>query len=301
MRYKLENILALIEVVEAGSFSAAARRLNVAKSVVSKRVADLEDALQVRLLNRSTRQVVPTERGAAFCATAKSLISQLDEAVGEASEAEGELSGRIRIAAPMSFGTMHLTPILFDLMRRHPRLELALDLDDRFVDLVGRGYDLGIRIGRLADSALVGRKLADSRRLTVCSPDYAALRGLPKTPDDLHRHDCIGYANASTTHVWQFQAPGDESLSVNVAGRFVGNNGEAIRDAAVAGLGICVLPRFLLCDHLRSGALVEVLDDFAPVPDVIRAVYPRTRHQPGRVRALIDHLAEAFADPPWER
>jgi DNA-binding transcriptional LysR family regulator len=301
MRYKLENIVALIEVVEAGSFSAAARRLNVAKSVVSKRIADLEDTLRVRLLNRSTRQVVPTERGAAFCERAKSLISQLDDAVGEASEADGELSGRIRIAAPMSFGNLHLTPILFGLLARHPRLEFAVDLDDRFVDLVGRGYDLGIRIGRLADSTLVGRKLADSRRVTVCSPAYAGQCGLPKTPDDLHDHACIGYANVSTTHVWQFRTPGGETLSVNVSGRFVGNNGEANRDAAVAGLGICVLPRFLLCDDLRAGALVEVLPDFAPVPDVIRAVYPRTRHLPSRVRALIDHLAKAFADPPWER
>jgi DNA-binding transcriptional LysR family regulator len=301
MRYKLENIVALIEVVEAGSFSAAARRLNVAKSVVSKRVADLEDSLRVRLLNRSTRQVVPTERGAAFCDRAKSLISQLDEAVGEASETDGELSGRLRIAAPMSFGNLHLTPVLFALMARHPRLEIALDLDDRFVDLVGRGYDLGIRIGRLADSALVGRKLAVSRRLTVCSPDYAVRRGVPKTPAELRDHDCIGYANAATTHVWQFQTKAGETLSVHVEGRFVGNNGEADRDAAIAGLGVSVLPRFLLCDALRSGALIEVLADFAPVPDVIRAVYPRTRHLPRRVRALIDHLAEAFADPPWER
>jgi DNA-binding transcriptional LysR family regulator len=300
MRYRLENIIALIEVVEAGSFSAAARRLNVAKSVVSKRIADLEDALQVRLLNRSTRHVVPTERGAAFCERAKFLISQLDDAVGEAAEAEGELSGRIRIAAPMSFGNLHLGPQLYRLMESHPRLEIALDLDDRFVDLVGRGYDLGIRIGRLADSALIGRKLAESRRVTVCSPAYAARHGLPETPDDLRSHACIGYSNASTSHLWQFQSPAGETLSVAVSGRIVANNGEANRDAAIAGLGICILPRFILCDALRAGTLVAILPDYEPVPDVIRAVYPRTRHLPRRVRALIDYLARAFADPPWE-
>jgi DNA-binding transcriptional LysR family regulator len=201
----------------------------------------------------------------------------------------------------MSFGNLYLGQMLFGLMEQHPRLDVALDLDDRFVDLVGRGYDLGIRIGRLADSALVGRKLADSRRMTVCSPAYAERHGRPRVPDDLRNHACIGYANAATTHVWQFQSPSGEAMPLNVAGRFVANNAEAIRDAAIAGLGICVLPRFALCDALRAGSLVEVLPDFAPVPDVIRAVYPRTRHLPRRVRAVVDHLARELADPPWER
>jgi DNA-binding transcriptional LysR family regulator len=178
MRYKLEDIVTFLAVIEAGGLSAAAGRLNVTKSVVSKRVADLEVALGATLLRRFSRGVAPTDAGAAFYARARDILNHLEEAVeAAASDRQGELSGALRIAGPLSFGTLHLTPVLFGFLARHPRLELALHLNDRVIDVAREGYDLAVRIGRLKDSSLIARKLAVSRRVLCCSPSYAKRAG----------------------------------------------------------------------------------------------------------------------------
>lgn len=304
MQIRLDDILAFLQAMETGSLSAAAQRMGLSKSVVSKRITDLEVVLKVELLHRSTRGVIPTEKGVAFYQHARSIMQQLDQAAEELIEQNGELCGSLRIAAPMTFGTTYLGPVLFSFISHHPQLSLALDLDDRIIDLSGEGYDLGIRIGRLRDSSLVARKLAVSRRVACCSPAYARHAGLPATIEELAGHACLGYTNVSPSQIWQFESakPGGAPRSLTVRSRIVTNNGESMRDAAIAGLGISILPVFIVAKALASGQLINAMPDAYPVEDTIYAVYPRNRHLPRKVRAVIDHLVAVFeGDPPWER
>lgn len=296
-------MLAFLDVVETGSMTETARRLRVSKSVVSKRVHDLEEALGVELLRRSSRKVVATERGAALHAKMRPLLRELDETAEETAE-EGELRGRLRVAIPMSLGTLYLARSFARFAAAHPRLELALDLDDRVVDLLGGGYDLAVRVGWLADSSLVARRLCTSRRLVCASPAYAAQHGLPASLDELPAHPCIDYANVHGSRLWQFEPArrGGAPRAVAMRGRIVANNGEAMRDAAIEGLGLALLPDFLAAEPLRAGALVQALPDEEPLPYAIAAVYPPSRHVPRKVRAAVDHLvAELRHPPPWTR
>lgn len=303
MHYSFDNIAAFVQVVESGSISAAAQRLNLAKSVVSKRITDLEAELGVDLFHRSTRGVVATDKGIAFHLRAREIMRELDSAADEITDRSDDLCGQFRIAAPMSFGTMVLAPLLFSFLRRHSRLEVALNLDDRMVDILGEGYDLAIRIGRLRDSSLVARKLAVSRRVVCCSPDYVKKNGLPSTIEEIANHSCIGYANTHSSQLWQFEPGrrGDQPRSLTIRSRIVANNGEAMRDAAIAGLGLAVLPVFIVAKALANGELINALTEPRPVDDTIYAIYPHTRHVAQKVRAIIDHLVQALADPPWER
>jgi len=277
MRYKLEDIITFLTVVEAGGLSAAARRLGIAKSVASKRISDLEGALAATLVRRSARGVVATDAGAAFYRRARDILAELDDAIA-ATAGAGELSGSIRIAGPLSFGTRHLAPVLFDFLARHPRLELELHLNDRVVDIVREGYDLAVRIGRLRDSSLVAKKLAVCKRVLCCSPAYAKHAGLPRSLDALKDHACIGYANVPIRERWLFEAtkPGRKQRSILVRPRLMVDNGEAIRDAAIAGMGLTVLPTFLVADDLRAGKLIPALQDTPAVSDGIFVVYPPT-------------------------
>lgn len=302
MTQRYEDILAFLEVVKAGSFTAAGARLALAKSVISDRVRNLENALGVELLRRTTRSVTPTERGAELFDSLSPLVQALDEAVDTASATHGPLTGRLRMSAPISFGMRYLTPVIAGFARAHPQLEIALDFDDRAVDIIGAGYDLALRIGRLTDSSLMARKLCDSDRAVCCSPAYAKQHGLPRSVDDLASHASIDYANAHASRLWRFEPDraGGEPRVVETRSRIVVNNGEAIRDMAVAGLGLIVLPRFIVAEALADGRLIDALPTAVPVPDAIYAVYPPTRHMPRKLRAMIDHLAAGFAGtPPW--
>ena len=303
MAMKLDDIAAFAAVVETGSVSSAARRLGVAKSVVSKRVSELERGLGATLLKRSPRSVTLTDRGRTFYDRGRAILAALDQAANEVREADGELRGLIRIAAPMTFGTMYLGALLWPLLREHPALEVAIDLDDRVVDLLGSGYDLGIRVGVLADSSLIGRKLAEITRVVCASPAYLARAGSPATLEQLPQHDCIGYAHLAAGQVWQFQPlrGTSEVRSIRVKSRFVANNGELMRGAAIAGLGLLLVPEFIVADALRSGALVRVLPGCRPLPSALSALYPRDRHGSPRVRAVVERLAAAMRPrPPWE-
>lgn len=303
MQLKLDDIAAFAAVVETGSVSAAARRLGVAKSVVSKRVTELERGLGATLLKRSPRSVMLTDRGRTFYERARTIMAALDEAATAVREEEGELRGLMRIAAPMTFGTMYLGELLWPLLRQHPALEVAIDLDDRAVDLLGSGYDLGIRIGALADSSLIGRKLADIPRVLCASPKYLAKAGTPGALEELPQHDCIGYAHLAAGQVWQFQPVRgtSEVRSIRVKSRFVANNGELMRGAAIAALGLLMVPEFIVADALRSGSLTRVLPGCRPLPTALHALYPRDRHGSPRIRAVVDHLLAAMRPrPPWE-
>ncbi len=304
MRYRFDDIIAFLHVIETGSISAAARRLNLSKSVVSKRITDLEAALGADLLHRSTRRIAPNDKGTAFYERARSIMRQLEEAAEAAADKSRELSGSLRITAPMSFGTMYLGPFLFSFMREHPRLELALDFDDRIVDLLGENYDLAIRIARLPDSSLVARKLAVSRRLVCCSPAYAKQVGVPKSLADLATRPCIGYANVPSSRLWKFEPsePGGKARAITPRNRIVVNNGEAMRDAAIAGLGFAALPLFIAAPALRAGELIDAMPGARPLADSIYAVHPPARHLSQRVRAAVDHLVRLCGEPPpWER
>ena len=311
MRYRLEDIEAFLAVVETGSISAAAVRLDVVKSVVSKRVAALEDCLGAALLQRSTRRASPTPSGLRFFERTKALMQELDEAAQSVTGEHRGLQGTVRLSLPMSFGHRHVMPALIPFMQANSDLSVQMDLDDRHVDLVQGGYDLAIRVGALADSELIARKLTHSKRVLCCSPAYLGRKGRPSTLGDLASHQCIGYGLMSSSHIWQFHAVdaksgehGTQRVAATVHARIVTNNGEAMVQAVLAGLGVTMLPTFLVGDLLRSGQLVALeLEGLAPTTDPVHAIYTRSRNLSTKVRAIIDVLATAWSGDvaPWDR
>jgi DNA-binding transcriptional LysR family regulator len=304
MRWRFDDLITFLSVVESGSVTSAAARLNVAKSVISKRIGDLETALGVQLFRRSTRNVKPTEAGLSFYEQVAPLIRALHETTERVSERAETLSGRLRLTAPVSFGTMFLGPAIAQFAKRHPELDLAVDYDDRPVDLTEGGYDLGVRMGDLKDSSFKARKLCDCARIVCCSPDYAQRHGLPESVADLARHTSVDYAYVRTSSLWQFdtEVGGAKAISVMMRSRIVANNFEAMRDMAVAGLGLVLLPEFLAAGPLGTGALISALPHATPRPYMISAVYPHTNHVSTKVRALIDYLVGAFSPSlPWYR
>src|SRR5437588_10621838 len=228
-----DDILAFTRVVESESYTKAARRLGISKSMVSRRVARLEARLGTRLLIRSTRGLTPTEAGRTFAERAAHALAELEEAEAAVAAGEREPSGALRLAAPLSFGIMHLGPALAEFAQRYPRISIDVSFSDRFVDLVEDGFDAAIRIGVLKDSSLVGRKLSPIRALIAASPDYLARHGRPKAPRDLLQHRCLTYSGAGSDEPWPFRI-GGRWLAVKPSGPFRADNGEVLRDAAVA-------------------------------------------------------------------
>ncbi len=298
---ELHEIQAFVAVAETGSVSAAARRLGIAKSMVSKRIAALENGLGATLLLRAPRAVSLTDRGRAYYERVRPLLGAFDEAAAEVRDLQASLRGLLRIAAPLTFGTLYLGELLWPFLRRHPQLEVALDLDDRIVDLLGSGYDLGIRIGSMPDSSLVARVLADIPFVLCASPAYLAQAGRPESLDVLPEHACIGYAHLSAGQVWRFKSGrGEGERAVRVHSRFVANNAGLMRGAAVAGLGLLMVPQFVVAESLRRGELEVLLPEHPPVGKVLHALYPRDRQGSARIRALVDHLVAGLQPtPPW--
>jgi DNA-binding transcriptional LysR family regulator len=295
---KLEGIRTFVAIAEAGSITAAARRLGVAKSVVSHRLSELEDAVGARLIQRSSRRLSLTEQGTTFHRFCARMLSELDEAVSLVAGEGHELCGPLRLAVPMSFGLLHLGPALFCFLKLHPSIRLDLDLNDRMVDLVGEGYDMAIRIGRLPDSSLVARRLVSTRNLLVASPDYAREHGLPRRVEDLGEHRGILYSNVHPNDQLRFER-GGSTVTGHLRSAMQVNNGDLMRDAAIAGLGLAVIPDFIVWQAVADGRLQVVPLD-GSLPEVgIHAVFPQTRHLPAKVRALVDYLAETFGDPPY--
>jgi DNA-binding transcriptional LysR family regulator len=304
MRYRLEDIDAFLHVVEMGSISTAAVQLNLTKSVVSKRVSDLEKALGVVLLNRSTQGAAPTDEGEIFHARGRVIMQTLDDAANEVSKKGGELTGTLRVNAPMTLGTLYLGSIWASFLQYHPQLEAMLDLDDRIVDVQRAGYDMAIRVGHLQDSSLIARRLCTTRRMVCCSPDYAERVGLPASLEEITSHDCIGYSNVRSSHVWNFEPAreGEEIRSLTVRHRLVANNGDVMRDMAVAGLGLIVQPAFIVAQALADGRLIDAMPEVRPTSVPIHAVYPRTRRSSGKIKAFVAHVqAELGEEPPWEQ
>lgn len=298
MADRFEDLRVLVAVVAAGGIGAGAERLNVAKSAVSHRIRELEDRLGARLFDRTKRRVQLTEVGRDFHDRAVELLNGLEHAEEAASSASGELKGRIRVAAPVSFTTHCLAPVIGRFLERHPAVTLSIDTNDRMVDFVSDGFDLAIRIAQLTDSALVARRLTTIRRACVASPALLERLGTPLTPKDLSNFPGLRYSNLDETYYWTFAQGVVASVhsSIDIA------NGEALREAAIAGVGVAVLPTFIVHDAVRRGALSIILEKHMKPPIAMYAVHPSKRNQTARARAFIDFLVEEFAGEPfWDR
>ena len=294
----LTGMAVFAAVVEAKSFSAAAGRLGMSKSAVSKQISRLEDRLGARLLNRTTRRLSLTEVGETFYGHCVRVLQEADAAEQAVSELSDEPRGRLRINAPTSFGIIHLARAVPDFMARYPELRIDLSLTDRFVDLVDEGFDVAIRITQMADSSLIARRLAPCRHVVVASPDYLATIGPPETPADLSHHNCLRYTLHGQESHWRFDGPGGPA-DIAVEGSFGSDNGEMLMAAAEAGLGVLMVPTFIAAEALRHGRLKPVLGAYQMPDTGINAVFPHRRHLSPKVRAFVDFLAGRFGDPPY--
>ena len=281
-----------MEVADAGGVTPAARRLGISKSIVSRRLSRLEAALGVQLLVRTTRGAALTEAGATFRDHAAKVSGEIDVA-RETILPAGELRGRLRVAAPLSFGPTHFASVLAQMARRHPQLHIHTSYSDRFVDLIAEGYDCGIRVGSLEDSTLIARRVGPIYGKFVASPDYIKAHGSPQTPEELLAHEAL----MQGTETWQLM-DGDKVITVRPQGRFKADNGAALVAAAVAGLGIARLPDGLTNEHLASGALVPVLTRHPPPPAGIYVVRPPGQNPARKIRVLSEMLIECFQDTP---
>lgn len=294
----LNEILVFSKVVQSGSFSAAARELGLPKSTVSRKVSQLEERLGARLLQRTTRKLSLTDVGAAYYERASRIVADIEEADRTALQMQGEARGTLRVTAPVEFGVAYLGVIFDALLERHPHLHVEVVLTDRVVDLVEEGFDVALRAGRLADSTLIVKKLGAIQRLVVASPDYLARRGRPTSPEDLRDHECILFRAGQEGPVWRLEGPGGV-IDVAVSGRFVANNFDLVRDAAIAGHGIALVPASQCCDAIRQGRLEMVLPEWTSPLVQISAVYPSPRHLSPKLKAMLDLLEERFDPPPW--
>lgn len=296
---KLDAITTFVTVAECRSLSEAALRLRVSRSVVSERIAELERELGCSLLQRTTRKLTVTEDGLAFLARASKIVREVDEAAAMMSERRGTLSGPLRISAPVTFGRMHLGPALYAFLAQHPDIQITLDLNDRRVDPASDGFDAIVRHGPIQDSYLVVWKLATSRRVLAASPDYLARRGTPTSPAELAGHQGLFYSNRGGAD-WRFVQP-EGTLVVQGRSALVLNNGDMLRDAAIAGLGITLLPMFIAGEALKSGTLAMIDIGIETEEEFIYIAHPHGQHPSAKLRALADWLREAFGSPPyWE-
>ncbi|MCU0870227.1 MAG: LysR family transcriptional regulator [Burkholderiales bacterium] len=292
------SMQALVAVVDAGSFVAAADALGVSKAGVSRRVADLETHLGVRLLHRNTRRVAATPEGLEFAARARDLLAGLDEAEAAVAARDGEVDGLLRVNAPVSFGVRHLAPLWGRFAAAQPRVRLDVSLVDRRVDPVEEGFDVSIRIARLPDSRLIARTLATTRLVVCASPGYLARHGTPRTPEALRDHAVIGYSYWSERDDWRFVGPRGP-VEIRTRPWMHANNGDTCRAVALDDGGIVLQPTFLVGEDLRAGRLVELLPDFALPRLGVHALWPSRRHTPLKVRRFVDFLVAALQPTPW--
>lgn len=299
---RLTNLEVFNKVVETGSFTAAAERLGLSRAAVSKHIMQLEDRIGVRLLNRTTRRVSPTEMGRAYYDRTARILADLEDADHAVSVLQSEPKGKLRVTAPNSFASNVLGRVATEFLKRYPEIELDFILNDRVVDIVEEGLDLAIRIGDLTDSSLIARRLAPFRRALVASPAYIAEFGGPQSLEDLRKHNCLRYYFPGRYPGWRFVAPDGTERVFEPAGRFAVNNGVVGVEAAVQGLGIGFVPTFIAGAYIRDGKLVPLLPQWKPREVSIHAVYPPNRHLSAKVRVLIDFLVERWSpEPEWDR
>jgi DNA-binding transcriptional LysR family regulator len=288
------------QVVEAKGFAAAARSLGISKAQVSKQVAGLERDLGVKLLHRTTRRLSLTEAGGVFYDGCQRAIAEVAAAEAAVASLTGEPRGRLRVSAPLSFGLRHLAPALESFMNRYPDVRVELSLNDRRVDLVEEGFDIGLRIGTPEDSSLIARRLASITRICAAAPSYLDREGRPRAPADLKAHRHLLYDNIAHPNVMRLAGPGGVLRQVKVAGVLAANNGDILLSATIAGLGITFVPSFILGDALRDGALERVLPGWrGSERSALYCLFPPDRHMLPKLRVFIDFLADWFGDPPY--
>jgi len=299
---RLENMRTLVRVVDHGGISAAAERLGVAKSAVSRRIGELEAHLGAQLFRRTTRSMTLTDTGRSFYERCVAILADVEEAEQAVSQEHRTVRGRLRVAMPVSFGLAHLGPALADFLQLHPDVELDLDLNDRQVDVVQEGFDVVVRIAALADSSLIARRLTTIRLLPCASPAYLERHGRPQTPAELADHRCLVYSNSPDPTLWRCVDAEGASHDVRVRPYLQVNNGDLARELSVAGHGIVLSPTFITYQDLAAGRLAALLTDCRWPAVNAYALYPPTRHLSRRVRAFVDFLAERFPEEPyWER
>jgi DNA-binding transcriptional LysR family regulator len=296
MNDKFEDMRTFVAVVQARGFAQAAKRLGLAKSAISRRINELEDRLGTRLLHRTTRQLSLTPAGTELYERGVRLLADFQEAEDAVSSGSDEPTGRLKIAAPVSFGARCLSQVMPEFMSRFPRLQVELELEDRLIDLVASGFDVAVRISRLKDSSLIARKIVTIRHVICASPEYLRRRGRPKLPEDLHDHTTLRYSYVDDH--WEFT----KSEALSPPSKFRCNNGDAMREAAIAGGGLAYLPTFIVHEAVADGRLEVCLSGFEKDPIALYAVYPTARHLSAKIRVFIDFLVEKFGtDPFWDR
>jgi DNA-binding transcriptional LysR family regulator len=299
---RIGDIALFLRVMDLGSISAAARSLDLSVAVASQRLKRLERELGVRLLHRTTRQLHPTPEGLLLAGQGRVLVEDLEALADGLRRAGSGIAGTLRVTMSSTFGRLYISPLLPEFLALHPGVRVSVDLNDLRVDLVSAGMDLAIRIGALDDSTLVARQLASNRRVLCASPAYLRAHGEPRTPADLGDHECLLLVGAQGRQdVWRLR-DGEGEVAVRVQGRIESNQGELLRDAAVAGLGIAVHSTWHVNGDLRAGRLQVVLPDYPLADTGIHAVMPQRRLAPPRVHAFVDFLAQRLGGvPPWER
>jgi DNA-binding transcriptional LysR family regulator len=292
----LASMKVFVAVVDAGSFAAAAGRLDMSRAMASKYVMNLEDHLGTRLLNRTTRRLSVTESGSVFYERSVQIISDVTEAEQVAGHMSAVPRGILKITMPLSYGQHRLGPVIADYVRQYPQVKLDISFSDHKADLIEEGFDLAIRIGTLPGSGLIARKLGSGRVIVCASPDYLKRHGTPQTPEDLARHSCLGYTLSNSGDEWRLTRQGEEA-AIRIAGPIKADNGDMLRLAALSGAGLIFQPHFIVSEDLQAGRLVQVLADYASAELGIYAIYPSRKHLSAKVRTFVDFLAGRLSTP----
>jgi DNA-binding transcriptional LysR family regulator len=296
-RLDLNDLLVFARVVKDGSFTAAARDLQMPKSTVSRKVTDLEQRLGVRLLQRTTRTLGLTDEGRTYYDYCTRIVEEIDEAELAVGRLRGVPRGLLRVTAPLNFGFMGA--IVSDFAKKHPEVTLEIVTTDRVVNLVEERFDVAVRAAALTDSTLIARALGSIRRIAVASPGYLKQRGRPRQPADLAKHDSLAFGAGASPTSWRLEK-GSTSVDVAVKPRLIINDFDVLLEATLTGLGVAMLPIFRCIAELRQRRLEHVLKEWCSPRTVLHAVYPTTRHLSPKVKAFVDHLLEKFTPPPWE-
>jgi DNA-binding transcriptional LysR family regulator len=310
---RLDDMALFARVAETRSFTVAAAKLGLSRSAASRRMTELEGRLGARLLNRTTRRISLTEAGETYLARVQQILADVDDADRSVASLQAAPRGVLKVAAPMSFGMQHLGPAIADFLSAFPDIEVEMDLNDRYVDLVDEGYDVAVRIGQLKDSSLVAKRICPARVVHAASPAYLTRRGVPRAPEDLAHHDCLIYTNIPQGAQWLFRTtpltpgaarggnhdPDAATRLVKVNTRLRANNGDVLLEAACAGVGIVALPTFICGKALAEGRVVPILQEWAVTRSAINAVFPANRHLSSKVRVFVDFLADRFGPNPY--
>ena len=291
---KFESMRAFAQVVVSGGFAAAAREMGLSRSAVNKLVIALENELGTQLLHRSTRVVAPTATGLAFYDRCVEILASVEEAERAVAQLQAEPRGKLRINAPMTFGTMHLAPVVADFLVKYPDLQVQLTLNDRVIDPIEEGLDLTVRIAKpQVSSSLIVHTLAPVSLILCAAPSYLTAQGTPQHPEELRQHSCLHYGHIATENHWEL-SNGEEVITIPIQGVLCSNNGEVLRDATLRGLGIALLPEFMIADELKQDSLQTILTGYQPAELSLQVIYPVNRHLSTKVRLLVDFLHQKF-------